>query len=95
MYKKNKREKLKMNVTSDIVVDFLKQNNINTKNLYVRCNKIISYCQTIDVILKDLTLNDEEIQELLDKQFISDEREKRTGNFLTGENTYISVYYEF
>lgn len=84
-----------MNVTSEIVVDFLKQNNINTKNLYVRCNKIIGYSQTIDVILKDLTLNNEEIQELLDKQFTSDDREKRTGNFLTGGNTYISVYYGF
>lgn len=82
-----------MDVTSDIVEDFLKQNNINTKNLYVRCNKIVGSSQTIDIILKDLTLNDEEIQELLDKQFSSDDREKRTGNFLSGENTYISVYY--
>lgn len=84
-----------MNVTSDIVVDFLKQNNINTKNLYVRCNKIIGYSQTIDVILKDLALNNEEIQELLDRQFASVDRVERTGKILSDCNTYISVYYGF
>lgn len=89
-----------MNLTSDIVVNFLKQNNIDTKYIYVRCDKIIGdngqtiYCN-INVTLNNLALNQDKIQEILDKQFTSNNKEEHTrGFFNIGDNT-VSVRYRF
>lgn len=89
-----------MNVTSDIVVNFLKQNNIDTKYIYVRCNKIIGdngqtiYCN-INVTLNNLALNQDKIQEILDKQFTSNNKEEHTRGLFNIGDTTVSIRYRF
>lgn len=89
-----------MNITSDIVENFLKQNNIDTKYIYVRCNKIIGdkgqtiYCN-INVTLNNLVLNQDKIQEILDKQFTLNNKKENTVGFFNIGNTSVSVRYRF
>jgi len=83
-----------MQVTAKDVKKVLKENNINTKSISVRC-KIVGYDFSINVTLKDLSLPKPLIEEILTKEFESYERDEFSGEILAGGNTYVFVEYDY
>lgn len=85
-----------MNITVNTIKKYLKENGYDTKNIRVRV-KYVGYGSTsISITILDLTLNAEEIERVVRKEFGSIRYDEHVqGEILEGCNTYVNCAYDY